>query len=217
MSPTEAIAQLFEQHDVVVLRSGETILLPDHGCSFVTHLYPREGPGSCQLDFVMRLPDGRTLVESFGGFGKTPDALARDAVENFTRSSFHVLLRGVLMPGQDDQVDVERWTIGGVDYDVTLGPVVFRGQPPEGAQPPAWVPRLEAAVKRESLPNDLCWLRFYYAHAKGEMLGMEALLNNDHWEPVERTMGAFDWPKVSSFYGIRMFLVLRATSRERPS
>lgn len=193
------------------------MLLPDYGCSFKTHIFPRD-KGSCQLDFVMRLPDGRTLIESFGGFGKTPDALARDAVENFTRSSFHVLFRGILLPGSDDQVDVETWTIGGVDYHVTLGPVVHRGQPPEGAQPMSWTPPFEAAVKQLSLPNDLCWLRFYYAHAKGEMLGMEVLLNNEHWEPVERAMAAFDWPKVSGFYGIRAFFVLRAaTSRERPS
>ena len=77
---------------------------------------------------------------------------------------------------------------------MTLGPIVFRGDPPEGAQPPAWSPHFEAAIARESLPHDLCWLRFYYPHAKGERIGLEVLLNNEHWEPVERAVGALGWP-----------------------
>lgn len=217
VSPTEAIAQLFEQHGVAVERSGERVLLPEHGCWFQTRVFPRDS-GSCQLDFAMRLPGGRTLVESFGGFGKKSDAMARDAVENFTRSSFHIIYRGLLVPGSDDQVEVQTWTIGGVDYHVTLGPVVHRGHPPEGAHPASWGPHFEAAIAQQSLPDDLCWLRFYYAHAQGETRGLEVLLNNEPWEPIERVMGALDWPKVSSFYGIRAFFVLRAvTSRERPS
>ena len=87
VSTTEAIAHLFELHGIGVRRD------------------PRESPGSCQLDFVMRLPDGRTLVESLGGFGKTPEALARDAVDNFTNSSLHVLLRGIVAPGRDPRSD----------------------------------------------------------------------------------------------------------------
>lgn len=195
-----AVRALFAAHGV----SGSE-LVPD-----VETFNAQEKSGTwwCQADFRFLLPDGRTLIESFGPLGETRRAMLRDALEAFARNSFHVILRGIFRNEPDEQVTVERWTIGDAAYDAFIGTVTSRGTPP-GGPPVQWFETFETAVRSARLTGDLHWIRLYYAQVKQQPVAMEVLLDNEPWEAVASEMAKYPWPRIDDFYSVRFFMILK--------
>ena len=168
---------------------------------------------SCQVDVLVIVADGRVLIESFSGIGATRAEMLRDAFESFAGSSFHVILRGLIKNERDDQVDIERWQVSGVQYDAFIGGVTSRGTPPGGRPPTAWFETFEKVVRSAHLSGDVHWIRLYYAQMNHKTMAVEVLLDNEPWETVAREMAAVAWPHVEEFYSARFFMILlRVTS-----
>src|SRR5262249_17877172 len=123
-------------------------------------------------------------------------------------SSFHVIFRALIRNEPDEQIEVERWTIGDAHYDTFIGNLTLRGNPPDslGSE---WFHAFEAVVRDSRLAGDLHWLRLYFGQWKNEPRCVEVLLDNDTWEPVQQRMVSFDWPKSEEFYSARHFMILR--------
>ena len=206
------IARLLRGHGVRAVLTDDAVALPDHGCrieSFISGEQAYEKGHTCRLDVHFTLPGGETVLESFAGVGDGFDGARGDALQNFVRGSFHVLLRGLLIGGADEQVDVEEWRVGGERAVATIGAVTSRGVGPDGNVPTAWFTTLEAEIKRLGLAADLTWIRFYYGHANQATMAVEVLRNNEPWREVEETMAALSWPESDAFYSVRLFLILR--------
>lgn len=197
----EMIRMLFEGHGVTTRPIDEGFFIPGPGIVVQAEIFSENGPAS-QLDVRLILPDGQLLIESVGGFELV------DLVDNFARSSFHVLLRALVKAGADEQVDVETWTVNGVEYRAYLGPVTHRGET-QAAVPTDWFTLFESSIRNATLTGDLHWIRLYYAQMNNETMDVEVLLDNETWDELQTTMRAYDWSRRETFYSVRMFMILK--------
>jgi len=207
----ELLRALFEHHGVSVDAQDGVLDLGDgHRIEAVVVNEEVHGNGrTCQLDLYLEMPDGQVLVESFAGMGEDRRRAVGNALESFIRSSFHVILRGLLREGEDEQVEVEQWDVRGRRYTATIGGVTSRGTHPDGQVPTGWFPELESAIRNADLTADAYWVRFYYAQMNRKAMAVEVLLNNEPWISAREAMGALSWPLSDDFYSVRLFLILR--------
>src|SRR5262249_8796109 len=132
-----------------------------------------------------------------------------DAFGNFAANSFHVLLAAFLKP-TDDQVSKEIWTIGGKQWQVTIGNVGVKGKPPvQRERMNAWFKPFEEKIKSKLFAPGTHWIRLYYAQMQNRVLACEVLLDNAQWGEMQKEMAAIDWPGGEDFYSVRVFLVMQ--------
>jgi hypothetical protein len=203
---------LFQGHGVEAVAEGEWVTFPGRAhraCAVIVKETPHKASLSVQLDVRFEVAPGRTVVESFAGVGVTREEAVKDAIRNFTMNSFHVLLAAFLVPGDDEQVGREEWTVGGRPSRVTVGNVGIRGRPPvSGAAVVAWYHVFEERIKEKQLRPGTHWVRLYYGQMDNKPLACEVLLDNRVWDEVQSEMVAYDWPCGEAFYSVRVFLVL---------
>jgi hypothetical protein len=201
----DQLEALFAAHGVPTRREDGWIELPGQEMAADARL-SRHRPDTCELEVRLALPDGRVIIERCAGAEADAAEAERDAWRGFTLSSFHPLLRGVLLGGTDDQVDVEEWTVGGALYRVVIGAANLRGI--DGAElPGAWFPALHAAVCESGVGEELSWVRFFFGQLNGQGT-IEVLLNNESWVAVATAMRTVEWPKAEGYYSVRLFLTL---------
>lgn len=161
-----------------------------------------------QLDVVVEPWTGQRVVESVGGFGTTEEDAWKDALQNFSRGSLHVLLSAFLRP-PDEHVTVESWRVGGIERKVILGDIVSRGDGTNPSHEEPWIAALEEAIKSLPLPSGTHWVRVYYAQMDGARMALEVLLDNEPWQALADRLDKAAWPSASGFHSRRLFLVLQ--------
>lgn len=200
----------FRDHGVEASVEDGDVVFPgrkDRVWARVAREWVPDGPGA-QLDLRWELPDGRTLVESFGGFGDSPERALADAAEGFLHGSFHVMLRG-LLDHECSHVQLLEMKIGGRMRKVVHGLVISRGGD-EGSPPPTdWFPDFHEALDKTELSGGLHWIRLYVAQAKGEVLAVETLLDNEPWPALHEALAGVAWPKADHFQSVRTFLIVK--------
>jgi hypothetical protein len=164
----------------------------------------RELESSVQLDVAIDLWPGRTVLESVVGLGTGEPAYA-DAIRSLAAGPFHVLLEAFGIP-QGDQISRERWTIGGLERDVVLGPVNVRGKAPATTD---WVPALQAFLEASNLTPGLHWIRAFHAASDGKRMVLEILRDNVPWPEAAAALDSAPWPITDGFVSVRTFLVVR--------
>jgi hypothetical protein len=198
---TAATVALFREHSIKSREDGGAVDLPDHGCRVMPIVVSEtiyETGCTCQLDVRLELSDGTVVIESFAGIDHDAAKARLDGFENFVRSSFHVLLRAVLLPAPDDQVDVEEWVIGEQRFVVTIGCVTARRPAPDWPVPTQWFETFEAAIKRTVAATALLDPLLLRAHERRELgrggsLEQRALAGNrgNHGEGTVGGVGGF--------------------------
>jgi hypothetical protein len=202
----DRLASILAAHGVETDRDDGLIVLPQQGAGAVAYL-AWSRPDTCELQVRFALADERVIIENFAGIGANAREAEQDAWRNFTLSSFHPLLRGVLIGGSDEQVEVEEWIVGGSPYRVVIGAATQR-RPPSGEElPPAWFDALQKAITEAGVGSDLNWVRFFYGQLNRQAT-VEVLLNNQAWPEVAAAMTALPWPTVEGYYSVRVFLTL---------
>jgi hypothetical protein len=73
---------------------------------------PTEAGCTVELEFKIKLPDGREIIEYVAGPGKTEDQAVNDCLANFVLSTFHVVYKSFMNPADEHQT-VEPITING--------------------------------------------------------------------------------------------------------
>lgn len=207
----EVLRQMLRQHGVdAKADGGEWILLPE-GRRLRSRIHqrdPHQGVATVQLDVLLELASGTTLIESFAGVGELPQAAVFDALENFRAGSLHVLI-AAFCGATTEQVDIEEWIIAGRKRRVVLGPVGVRGEPPvEGSELVKPLRDWEEFIRHSDLGAGTHWLRLFYAQQAGEMLACEVLRDNDVWPEAQAAAEGANWARGEEFYSVRMFLVV---------
>jgi hypothetical protein len=205
------LEQLFRSHGVETGVRGDHLYFPDSGRRAAAAIVRDSDwhPSVLQLDFRLEIGPDRWLIESFAGIGDTRERAMRNAVALLAANTLHVLVRAFLASGDDDQVSVERWTVGGSPRTAVVGPATGRsmaGRAPE--LPGDRFERVEARIRASALAGGPHWIRIYFAQSNRTPSQFEALLDNEPWPEMVSTLRSVAWPLVEDFYSVRLFLVL---------
>lgn len=207
--------QLLEAHDIAAHANGDWIAI--QGSEVLTQwklASEREvqaGQWSVQLDTLWVLADRRLLVESVAGIGPSRSAATVDALDNFSKSSFHVLLRALLDAPCDHAQPAESWEISGTPRMVFPSDLVSRGNFPQDAIEAVqdWCDLVVKEIQKSSLPNGTHWIRVYMAQMNDQVMQLEVLLDNEPWHEIKPRLIQIKPPKQKDFYSIRLFWVIR--------
>lgn len=208
-TPQAWILELFNCHGLASIVHDGWVLPNEELPAIRGTWHPVETHGQLVVQVLVR--DGVLIEECFAGIGAGDIGLS-DGLQNFTINSFHTLLSALWSRHDSEQVEVEEWTISGRRFSAFIGNVGTRSS--TGVTPSIPVdlmPKLEVALRGESLEQELHWFRFYVANVKGEFT-FEALKDNEPWPAGLAAVASCGWKPCDSFYSARLFMVLRATS-----
>jgi len=200
------LLELFQRHGLVSHRRDAWVLPNAELPAIRGAWHPGDTHGRLDMQVVVR--KGVVIEESFAGIG-AGDAGLKDGLQNFTINSFHVLLSALWSQHDPEQVNTEAWTVGSRRFSAFIGNVGTRSSTCVTPSIPAdMMPRLEAAIRSESLEQDVHWFRFYVASVKGEFM-FEALKDNEPWPAGAGAWASCGWLPSDLFYSARLFMVLR--------
>ena len=161
-----------------------------------------------QVDYRVRLPDGRVVVQQVVGWGKGRDEALASSQASFLLGTFHAWLGAFVDPGEE-HVESENRTIGGRERIVTYGDALTKtlgdSGPPKDAK---WREQLLAELEKTSLPPGLHWVDVYNGFLD-EKQELEIQLDNERWTAMEQKMRGADWPKAGQLTSVRQFLVFQ--------
>src|SRR5262249_51738730 len=130
-----------------------------------------------QLDFEFALDDGRVIVESVAGIGKTEEQALAQGYEKFASNSFHPLLCAFYDYPVDDQIEFLQWEVRGKAWEVFKGPLGVMHVPGNGPvehpdfnkiAPGNLLEFIDEQIKSQPLDSDTHWIRFFYAQQDGK-------------------------------------------------
>ncbi|NET35767.1 MAG: hypothetical protein F6K19_27700 [Cyanothece sp. SIO1E1] len=164
---------------------------------------------SIRVDIEVALSDERSIIESFGDVGSTPNEALANSCYNFTTGPLHVFLSSLWNCHDDQQVLKEIWTINSNPWDVYLGNIVRKAAGGIDVPVPSeLMPVIETLISAEPISQDIHWLRVYYANMPSHNQIVEVLLDNEPWEQGHDEIQNMPWPVMETFYSVRMFLMM---------
>ncbi|KAF1006139.1 MAG: hypothetical protein GAK28_02757 [Luteibacter sp.] len=204
-----ALIDLFADH-AIGLEPDEDWLLTE-GDDFpavrgIWHEGKDGGMGRLDLDIV--LDEERTIEESFGGVGGGK-AGCRDALNNFARNDFHVVLAACWHAVNKEKLAVRELTAGAHRFTVYVGDFTLRGD--EGTEleiPEDALSALEAAIATAPLTADVHWIRVFYGNTGDGKNQVEVLLDNEPWAAGHKAIASVEWPQRERYYSLRNFIAL---------
>ncbi|HEU4556911.1 MAG TPA: DUF6348 family protein [Longimicrobium sp.] len=171
---------------------------------------PTRDAVTARLDVEVMASARHRIGESFAGMGGDVGEAAASALENFARSSLHVLLSALWEMPDDEQVTTEEWTLDGTVYRATLGNHTIRSFGGEPVEVPAqFVDELHSLTTSLSAAEELYWVRAFYANMDESSHTVEVLLNNETWPAAQAAIAALPWERRPTFYSVRLFLILK--------
>src|SRR5262249_62067439 len=134
---TSTLRQVLEHHSVHTKPDGPALVAGNMTTSAWVFRLPSESNHSfLRLDINVNSPliAGRTLIESFAGWGSDEEQAIKQAWSKFCRASLHAILEVFVGDNKgEDQIEWEAWENSGVRWRVCLGPLLVVGY---GNQPP---------------------------------------------------------------------------------
>lgn len=212
LDPTAALLEALTSHGLAARLEDGWIAVADSKALLRgrAHVYSTQPQGTVlRLDIQVGLPDGRLLVESNGSPGPDFDSALKASLEKLVHGSLHPLLAGFF--GHREHQTADRVTLGGVEFDVFLGPILM--QMPQGVVPDqplvlALANSLRAVVLARSAERRAHWARVFYAQLDKKPEAFEALWDGEPWPEMEAALRAFAWPQQQGYLSAREFLVL---------
>jgi hypothetical protein len=164
---------------------------------------------SAELEFRVRIPDGREIVEFVSGTGDTLEKAENDAKVNFVLSTFHVVYRSFMNPSDPHQKE-ESILIDGQPRVLVLGDSMTRGQTTNS--PPDMFPLREGFRKilaSQPLSPPTHWIKIIYANHKSKVMMCAVTLDNQDSPALTTAVKDLPWPKKEEFYMVKQFLVVK--------
>jgi hypothetical protein len=196
-------------------------LHPPLGPAFSAHLEQssasERGVGVI-LSISLALEDGRMLCEAFAGRGSDLRSAVADAFQKFLTNSLHVLLAAFYGIVDESQISVEAFEKDGAVWQLFAGPfgIARLGSNQEAAPPNDLFDRLVAAARDTTLPRSVHWFRTFRGQLDGKVLGSESLCDNDAWPQASDAIGSIAWPRVSGYYSLRNFFIVKRNTSIEP-
>ncbi|MEW5733625.1 MAG: DUF6348 family protein [Thermodesulfobacteriota bacterium] len=210
----------FSIHGVHCVQNGDLIAFPELPYTLSPHVQELKKAGKqhvVQLDIVLEgLPGGRSLVESFAGWGGSGKEALVHALNNFVMASLHVFL-AAFFNADDHQVMPEQWTIGGRKKTAFSGDLIIMGAYPDGQmQPEDFFRAFEEKIRKRPMEPGVHWVRFFFGRMKESQGNCEVLLDNEPWTELQEEMAGLAWPVSDSYYSIRQFTVFTDAEKTPP-
>lgn len=179
-------------------------------------VFPKlDQPPLCgQVDYRFTHPSvvGGLVIESNAAVGQTWRDAVHHSLRTFMQSSLHVILATLVGPEMGrDQVSWEHWAHHSGSYRACLGAHFFTGGDPLDIAP--LVDALRVAFEDEQTERGVHSVRLFTGRSGGRVLGEEVLLDGQPWEAGLAALRAFPWPRRTSFYSSRLFLMLSPNER----
>jgi hypothetical protein len=164
---------------------------------------------TAELEFRVRIPDGREIVEYVAGSGNSLEKAEDDAKVNFIVSTFHVVYRSFLNP-KDPHQSEEQITINGQPHLLVLGDTMARSQTTNSS--PDIFPlrdRLREILAPLSLSAQTHWIKIVYANHHSKAMLCSATLDNEDSPTLTEIIKNLPWPKEEEFYMVKQFIVVK--------
>ncbi|SDL01058.1 hypothetical protein SAMN05421823_104137 [Catalinimonas alkaloidigena] len=188
----------------IVINLRETV-------EFETRVYVSEYLNGIQtrFDLKVKLEDGNEYYESFGDIGKSIEESINNNLQNFSRSSLHVIIDA--LNDTQEYVECETWEIGRNSFKAYIGKLLIKSVNDRVIEfPKNLLDEIQRIITEKDLEERYYFIRFFYAHNQGESLVTEFMINNIKQEMEQIQLSEkLNWFKSNSFYSMRQFLILK--------
>jgi len=172
-----------------------------------------ETSATVQIDFVLCLRDGRSIVEIYAGWGDDVRQAEAQALYKFCIGAMHVFLSAFWDHHEPDQVDIEHWSINGGAWDAYLSSIIKQSNLDQKIRTPSnYMNDLQQAVSLMSLADCDHWISVYIGVVKDDIT-VDVRLDNEESADLINVVRALDWPITEGFYSERQFVLLRPASK----
>jgi hypothetical protein len=169
----------------------------------------KSGDCSAELEFHVRMPDRREIVEFVAGSGDTPEKAVEDAKMNFVLSTFHPVYRGFLNPA-DPHSYQEKMNIGGQPRELIMGDTLERGETTNNM--PDMLPmraKIREALASLPLSPQTHWIKIIYANRHSKTMMCAVTVDNEESPALQEAIAKLPWPSQEQFYMAKQFIVIK--------
>ncbi len=169
--------------------------------------FPKEF--TAELEFRVRIPDGREIVEFVAGSGDSLQKAEGDAKMNFVISTFHVIYGSYMNPNDPHQTE-EKITIGGRPRLLVLGDTMTRtGSTNSSLDIFPLRDGFRKVVSAASLSEQTHWIKIVYGNHHSRPTVCAVTLDNEDSPLLTEAVKALPWPKQEEFYLAKQFMVVK--------
>ncbi|MBB3226741.1 hypothetical protein FHW69_001331 [Luteibacter sp. Sphag1AF] len=161
-----------------------------------------------RLDIDVVIDEDRRIEEVFAGTGEGK-AGCRDALDNFARNDFHVMLAACWHVADKSKLAIQRLSIAGLPWDAYVGNFTLRGDDVEPLEvPEEAMTALQAVIATAPLTREVHWIRVFYGNVGDGRTQIEVLLDNEPWPAGDKALASVSWPQADRYYSLRNFIAL---------
>ena len=167
------------------------------------------GDFSAELEFKVRMPDRREIVEYVSGSGGSLEKAEGDAKVNFVVTTFHVVYRGFINTNDSHQTE-EKVTIGGQPRLLVMGDTMARAQSTNDT--PNLLPmrdQIRKALGPLPFSPQTHWIKIIYANHHSKTMMCAVTLDNGDDAQLTDAIKNLPWPKQEAFYMVKQFIVVK--------
>ena len=205
---TKFLKKILSAHDIEYEENGDWLCPNSTLPAIRATWFPKASKNSGVLQIDVCIEKDLIVNECFAGIG-TDDIGLKDAMQNFSVNSLHVLLSAFWDKHDAQQVDIETWTINDDEFKVYIGPYGNRAANAEHPGiPDDAFEKIESQIKSSGLDHKYNWFRTYFCNIDDNKKVYEALYNNETWDQGEKALKSISWPQSDHFFSTRNFIVV---------
>jgi hypothetical protein len=163
-----------------------------------------------EVEFTVRLlPSQRKITDFVAGIGDTEEQAIKDALLNFTLTTFHVVYKGFIN-ADDPHMTIDSVVINGVSRDVIAGDIYMRGADSEKKLDlHAMRPQIQGALKNLPLILGPHWIKVVYSQINGKPTTVAVTLDNADHPALTEAVKNLNWPRRNGFYMVKQFILVK--------
>jgi hypothetical protein len=208
-------------HGMDAIRREQDVTLQSSQLRFEAEVFETGPTGRLVLEIYIFSPllNVQPVIESFAGFGDTPDQQLNQAFEKFLRGVFHVAIEGLAdHVCENMQAEVETWQRRNAGWKVWRsnsrwkiygGPVISQATTDLCSLSPGYpgfYAKLEKLFTASMTPGSH-FVRTFLAGLKGEPICAEVLLDNAVWDEGQKLALSHDWDYGDGYQAIRQVIL----------
>jgi len=163
------------------------------------------------LDIYLIFPN-QHFIESFIGHAPSIEEALDDAFEQFEVNLLHTLIMAFWADAKhiENGVGTDIWEINGARWQIVVSNYGYRGLAPIDeviADIDMLFDTIEASIKALPLDKDIYAVRTVYTNVGDGRAVTEALINNEPFFELEKSVSNLPWKNFDTQYSIRNFLL----------
>jgi len=171
-----------------------------------------EGLIVVQLDIHVLLPN-QEFIESFVGQAEIIEEALDEAFMQFKINLLHTLIKAFWDNAKivENGVGTDIWEINGYRWQAVISNYSYNGQESfeniiENSD--MLYDEVEKAIKAQPLDKDIYAIRTVYTNVGDGKSVTEALINNEEFLELEKTVSNLPWRNLDSYYSVRNFVIV---------